>query len=628
MADNIIGIVLQLIDEFSKPLDTVKKKVHDLRDPADRASASLDGVKAAWGNLAALGVGGLTIGAALIEVWKASTEAQNALVELEGNIRRFGEQSGVTKDRVLELSGSIQDYSRFSDEAAQSAAGTLLYFGLQNDEFERAASLLPDLAQVMGTDLAGASYLLGRAILDPTSAMRELRQVGISFNEEQRKTIKYLNDTGQEAKVASIIFEMLEEKSKGAAKEGLQTFGGALERLKNKLGDEAEFVGGMNALTRSINAATDALFRLNDTKFSPEIQAFLKKADSSAIGSLASSSFRFSASLLGFGSADEDPNRKGPGARRGAGSVSAEQRLNKLNAERVLAEESEKLAEDAKKRAADTAKKYAQARLDAIAAASRAEFELQNRIADTNILLAEQARQLAEATDIDNFAPVQDEMRRLRNEPDRPLAEGTEWKKQVDARRAETERDAAETARSIGDSFRNAISQGGYEGFTTVREILKQTLRNMVADIIGSGITNALTKVFTDAFNKIGSGSGGGSGGFLGGLLKGIGALFGFGAAGGGLITRPTIVGEEGRELAVPVGSMQIFNKRQLAGMMGMGSVGGVPVVINSNPQVVVNGDVSEKNQAMILAAMEQTHARSMREMVRTLERNGLRRPI
>jgi hypothetical protein len=46
------------------------------------------------------------------------------------------------------------------------------------------------------------------------------------------------------------------------------------------------------------------------------------------------------------------------------------------------------------------------------------------------------------------------------------------------------------------------------------------------------------------------------------------------------------------------------------------------------NPQVIVQGDMSERNQATVLAAMEQTHARSMREVVRLLERNGLRRPV
>jgi hypothetical protein len=195
---------------------------------------------------------------------------------------------------------------------------------------------------------------------------------------------------------------------------------------------------------------------------------------------------------------------------------------------------------------------------------------------------------------------------------------------QTTAKRVEVPLTAAQErlrqfADTIGAGIGNAISQGGLNGLTSLRDIVKQALRNIVADILTSGISKALREQFTAA-------AGGGGGGFLGSVIKGFSTLFGFGKAGGGQSSGWTLVGETGPELVrAPIGSMKVYNRAQMATMMPRESN---PITINMNPQVIVQGDMSERNQATVLAAMEQTHARSMREVVRLLERNGLRRPV
>jgi len=189
-------------------------------------------------------------------------------------------------------------------------------------------------------------------------------------------------------------------------------------------------------------------------------------------------------------------------------------------------------------------------------------------------------------------------------------------------------------SRSVSSSLSNAITQGGFEGMTTLRDILRNTLRGILADILSSGIKNALMSLF-DAFN--GAGGGGGGGGFWG-FLRDVGArvitsFFTKGApapganfsgprAGGGMVTAlgPVLVGEEGPEMFWPNASGRILSAPALAGMGGGG--------INYSPQtnIVVNGNaLDDKTKEELLAIIELGRARDQRQLSRIVTTNNLR---
>lgn len=190
-------------------------------------------------------------------------------------------------------------------------------------------------------------------------------------------------------------------------------------------------------------------------------------------------------------------------------------------------------------------------------------------------------------------------------------------------------------ANSVGDSLANAISQGGFEGMTTLRDILRNTLRGILADILSSGIKNALMSLF-DVFR--GADGGGGGGGFWG-FLRDVGArvitsFFTKGApapgpgvnfsgprAGGGPVTAlgPVLVGEEGPEMFWPNASGRIMSAPALA---GMGSS------VNYSPQtsIVVYGNaLDEKTKEELLAYIDLGRARDQRHLSRIVTQNGLR---
>ena len=188
-------------------------------------------------------------------------------------------------------------------------------------------------------------------------------------------------------------------------------------------------------------------------------------------------------------------------------------------------------------------------------------------------------------------------------------------------------------ANTVGDSLANAISQGGFEGMTTLRDILRNTLRGILADILSSGIKNALMSLF-DVFK--GADGGGGGGGFWG-FLRDVGArvitsFFTKGApapganfsgprAGGGPVTAlgPVLVGEEGPEMFWPNTSGRIMSAPALA---GMGSS------VNYSPQtsIVVYGNaLDEKTKEELLAYIDLGRARDQRHLSRIVTQNGLR---
>jgi phage-related minor tail protein len=175
-------------------------------------------------------------------------------------------------------------------------------------------------------------------------------------------------------------------------------------------------------------------------------------------------------------------------------------------------------------------------------------------------------------------------------------------------------------ADSVGSSLGNAISQGGFEGMTTLRDIVKNTLRGILADILSSGIRKGLMALF-DVFTGGGKGGAGG-GGIMSFLTKAISSVFLPGKAGGGNVTglKPFMVGEEGPELFMPSGSGRIVSTPALAGMGGG--------TVNYSPQtnITVTGNaLDDKTKEELLAYIELGRARDQRQLSRIVTQNGLK---
>jgi len=97
--------------------------------------------------------------------------------------------------------------------------------------------------------------------------------MGIIFTETQQKLIKSLEETGQVAKAQEIILQALEERFSGAAAAARNTLGGAIDGLKNALGDLFESTDqGANKAAEGINEITTAV---SSPQFKSAVQSFV-----------------------------------------------------------------------------------------------------------------------------------------------------------------------------------------------------------------------------------------------------------------------------------------------------------------------------------------------------------------
>ena len=194
--------------------------------------------KAATIGAAAIGAG---LGAALISGTKDAIEAEEKVAQLEAVLKSTGGVAGMTKDRLLEMAQGFESTTKFSAESVIEAQSLLLTFTkIGQDVFPRATQAAADMATAMGTDMAGQSIALGKALNDPVAGVAALTRVGVQFTEEQQNAINAMVEMGDVAGAQGIILGELETQFGGSAAAAGDTFGGKLEILKNAFGGVKE----------------------------------------------------------------------------------------------------------------------------------------------------------------------------------------------------------------------------------------------------------------------------------------------------------------------------------------------------------------------------------------------------
>ena len=612
MADNVIQFVAKLNDLVSPAL----KKI----------SGSLGTLPGLLGLTSGL----LGAGAALAKVLSATKESQLVLAKFDLTFRNLGDGTRRTRDEMVKFADAAGASSIFSDESILRAQEALLKFGVTAESsFKKARQVAIDLASIMGTDVESAATLVARAMQRPDAAIRQLRQAGVLLTKDQEKLIQSLVKTGDTAGAAAILMGELEKKSAGAGKVIAGTLQGSLQRLGNAFDNLFEGSGkASDDLAKSVGQLADIF---NDPAFKDNV---------TAVGSEMIKWLAACVNLLGLAikgwreifKVIEEGAKKGTAELSSNGWKAIFERLTGKKAD--VQTPLEEIAVTAQRVALPkTAKRGGGG--DPFADLQEVVVTAKPIIIGAMEELYETWRKESRTTSQAAVADFEAWDLRMQDlvEQGRISAEQYQavWKEKIDelleevqvtAKRMPVPLDAAQQqfqdfADNVATSLADAISEGGLHGLTSLGDILKQSLRNFVAQILRSGIKEALTDMFSTS-----SSSGSGGGGFLSAIIKGFATFFGFGKAGGGLITGPTLVGENGPELAVPMGSARVYNAVQMRNMGG----GSAPVVFNVSNNVNVAGDVSEKNQQMIMAAVQQGNARTQREIMRMLERNGARR--
>lgn len=220
MADsNLIGLEAVFDNtEFQSGINDYNRSVSDADSETQSAG---DSMSAAWAGMAIIGeiafaaiaAGVAAMAAELYLAVNAAIEAEDAMARVEFVVSNVAERTGVTTEEVEGLAGALANVLPIDDEViAQAIAMGLTFDGVTEDNIEPLISAAADLAAWTGGDLPSAMKNLSLSITDPDRAMRLFREANITLNDEQKKTLKALGDTGDTAGTTAFILEQLTQK--------------------------------------------------------------------------------------------------------------------------------------------------------------------------------------------------------------------------------------------------------------------------------------------------------------------------------------------------------------------------------------------------------------------------------
>ena len=203
----------------------------------------------------ALGVGllagagaAVAAGAAILHTGIGEAMAAAAgTAQLEAGIKSTGGAAGVSADQLNALASSIQDYSGQTDDSIVKSEQLLLTFtNIKNNGpdkiFDQATQASADMAAKMGGDASASAILLGKALNDPAKGITALTRVGVSFTEEQKKSIKAMTDSGDTMGAQKLILKELQTEFGGAAQAAGDSLPGQLEKGKRAFEDMSQAV--------------------------------------------------------------------------------------------------------------------------------------------------------------------------------------------------------------------------------------------------------------------------------------------------------------------------------------------------------------------------------------------------
>lgn len=176
-----LGIVVktQGAKEAARDLDRLTKE----GDKAEKRAISLG---KAWG--IALGAGAAAVIVGGVKAIISNTiEAERVQARLENRVKSLGASSVASVKQIERMADALQGVTTFDDEALKSAATSLLAFNnIKPQNFERALRAATDLAADSGDDLAATAERVGKALNNPVTAARALRDVGIELTASQK----------------------------------------------------------------------------------------------------------------------------------------------------------------------------------------------------------------------------------------------------------------------------------------------------------------------------------------------------------------------------------------------------------------------------------------------------------
>lgn len=260
------GLVVELSADIVTFKNDMGKAVSIMNSSAAKMNKQIAFIEKGF-KLLRSGIAGLGVGLGFVELIgflsktvDAAMEAEKTQARLNAVIRATGNSAGLTAKEFEDLADSLSQSTRFDDEAIKQAATTMAMFrNVSGDTFKDAIKYATDLSVTLGGDLQSAAQKVGRALDDPITGLRGLRDIGISFTTSQKEMIKSLIDTGDTAGAQRIILDQLGQTIGGQAAAENTGLVGSANALRKAWDELMESMGGSTAVGGSTNIILDSM---------------------------------------------------------------------------------------------------------------------------------------------------------------------------------------------------------------------------------------------------------------------------------------------------------------------------------------------------------------------------------
>lgn len=146
--------------------------------------------------------------------------------------------------------------------------------GEGNDIFNQTTVAALDLSVALGQDMQSSAIQLGKALNDPIKGVTALQRVGVTFDAQQKASIKTMVESGNVMGAQKIILAEMNKEFGGAAAAAGDTFAGAIARAKDKVQDFArDLITNLQPILLSIGKTIGDLY----TKFLAPLFGWLGK---------------------------------------------------------------------------------------------------------------------------------------------------------------------------------------------------------------------------------------------------------------------------------------------------------------------------------------------------------------
>lgn len=275
MADNTVSVDVELaIKKATADLEKLTGRFDTFASKAEKGIGGVD-KKLGFMRLTLVGLASEMAGKATQAVIayagamvrngiKAAKEYEDALNGFNVALQLSGNYSAEASKDFEDFAASIQQTTKFSDDATLSAGALIANIsGLGGAPLKNATQNALDLAAALKIDLQTAAQLVGKAAVGETGT---LSRYGI-----------ILGETGTKAEKAAAALALIQNKFGGAAVKDAETYSGAIAKASNNFGDLQKEMGFLVTKNPAVIAA------INDaSKKFADMADWLKKNETQA----------------------------------------------------------------------------------------------------------------------------------------------------------------------------------------------------------------------------------------------------------------------------------------------------------------------------------------------------------